>query len=439
MATEIWTAEDFNNIRHNVSESFGPNNNNRHILGNYIQMADIDLSGFGNWIPLGEYYAHQEGVANYFSASYDGNGYKITGLTSINPIGSSSSASPLRPSLFGDLTSHGGPIVIKNLTVENAVIKVTNYEFSIDSNTGVIAGVGWWDEITFENCHVLNAEVENTGGIPAHIGGIVGWNGGEINNCTVKNTTITVGEEAAYIGLITGFCYGIHRCYAEGAIISYNGGSQIGGLCGSLYGWKEGMTGSATECYANVDITITHPSELVWSNWAVGGLFGTHFNSAGKKIKNCYARGSITGGVYAVGGLVGVIDEGSEVIENCYAAVEVSGTDGVGGLLGYNYSESDVTLNCYYDSEVSGQSDTGKGVPKTTAEIKNINTYLPEWDFSTIWAISPTVNDGYPFFGSASLYNIFTKIQGMWTSIVGVWAKINGEWKEVDIEDFLNP
>ena len=40
MAIEVWTAEDLDNVRNNLS-------------GEYIQMADIDLSGYTNWVPIG--------------------------------------------------------------------------------------------------------------------------------------------------------------------------------------------------------------------------------------------------------------------------------------------------------------------------------------------------------------------------------------------------
>ena len=50
---------------------------------------------------------------------------------------------------------------------------------------------------------------------------------------------------------------------------------------------------------------------------------------------------------------------------------------------------------CYYDATTSGKSDTGKGTPKTTAELKSDAT-ITNWD-KDIWAIEEFANDGYPY------------------------------------------
>ena len=65
------------------------------------------------------------------------------------------------------------------------------------------------------------------------------------------------------------------------------------------------------------------------------------------------------------GGLVyrnAVLSSGSQVI-NCLSTAVV---EGGGGFCGVNEG---VITNCYYDSETSGQSDTGKGLPRTTAQM----------------------------------------------------------------------
>ncbi|MFA7142544.1 MAG: hypothetical protein WC175_00985, partial [Candidatus Dojkabacteria bacterium] len=33
----------------------------------------------------------------------------------------------------------------------------------------------------------------------------------------------------------------------------------------------------------------------------------------------------------------------------------------------------------------------------TTTEMKDINNYLPEWNFTNIWGINPNINTGYPY------------------------------------------
>ena len=57
----ITTAEELNSVRDDLS-------------GTYYLMNDIDLSSYGDWIPVGH-----SGIA--FSGSFDGQGYEITGMT----------------------------------------------------------------------------------------------------------------------------------------------------------------------------------------------------------------------------------------------------------------------------------------------------------------------------------------------------------------------
>ena len=57
---EVWTAADLDNVRNNLS-------------GNYVQMADIDMSSYVNWIPIGIY-------SSIFTGLYDGQDYTITNL-----------------------------------------------------------------------------------------------------------------------------------------------------------------------------------------------------------------------------------------------------------------------------------------------------------------------------------------------------------------------
>lgn len=47
---------------------------------------------------------------------------------------------------------------------------------------------------------------------------------------------------------------------------------------------------------------------------------------------------------------------------------------------------SGVVANSYYDSQTSGKSDTGKGTPKTTAEMRRQATF-EGWDFVNTWKI----------------------------------------------------
>jgi hypothetical protein len=73
-------------------------------------------------------------------------------------------------------------------------------------------------------------------------------------------------------------------------------------------------------------------------------------------------------------------------------------TCNVGGLIGTNASTFILTSS-YYDTTTSGKSDNdGRGVPKTTSQMKMQSTFQPgtnNWDFNNIWGIQDTVS--YPY------------------------------------------
>jgi hypothetical protein len=93
---------------------------------------------------------------------------------------------------------------------------------------------------------------------------------------------------------------------------------------------------------------------------------------------------------------VGLQDRGiyeESTISNSYAAGTVTGENDVGGVLGY-YIGGEIS-SIYYDMQTSWQSDIGKHVGRTTAQMKRQSTFAG-WDFGGIWGISSEINCGYP-------------------------------------------
>jgi len=139
----------------------------------------------------------------------------------------------------------------------------------------------------------------------------------------------------------------------------------------------------------NIGVEIDDSNGGVTGGSSVGGLVG---ENNGGTISNSYVIGSVAGSS-VVGGLVG--SNGSlysSTISNSYSTGSVSGSGMVGGLVGSN---GGTISNSYYDKETSGQTDTGKGVGKTTAEMKTQSTYSG-WDFGNTWLIASNLNDGFP-------------------------------------------
>jgi len=114
--------------------------------------------------------------------------------------------------------------------------------------------------------------------------------------------------------------------------------------------------------------TITN---IISASSEVGGFAG---RTKGQ-ILNCWARGKVQG-ISSVGGFAGLLDGG--IITNCYAATFLEGDEDVGGFVGQRGTAGTVN-GCVWDKEVSGvEADASEGgaVGKTTAEMKNRQTYI---------------------------------------------------------------
>ena len=78
-----------------------------------------------------------------------------------------------------------------------------------------------------------------------------------------------------------------------------------------------------------------------------------------------------------VGGLVGVIANAGQRVDNSYAAVEVAGgatVSNIGGLVGRSANTGTVDNDSYWDSQISGQDASRGGTDKTTMELQEPTT-----------------------------------------------------------------
>jgi hypothetical protein len=212
------------------------------------------------------------------------------------------------------------------------------------------------------NCHatgIVNEQkiAAGTNGV----GGLIGctYRGG------IKDSSFT-GIVRSYGGYYTGGLVGIldastQKCWANVEIDAENT-IGVGGFAGEI------VSGSHAYNYA-----ITN---IISARYRVGGFAG---DTRGQiQILNCWARGKVQGSLY-VGGFTGIL-EGGAIITNCYAAtfLEVEGDQDVGGFVGWKGTTGTVN-GCVWDKEVSGvETDASEGgtVGKTTAEMKNRQTYI---------------------------------------------------------------
>jgi len=340
---QVATAVQLNAARNNLSAS-------------YILTADIDLSGYENWTPIGTLDENIFGNGGHsdiaFSGTFDGNGHTVSNLTAIHQdlagVG-----------LFGAASSDA---VIKNLTVENAT--VTGYM----STAGIIG-------LNCASVENLTLKGENTISSINCTGGILGGHGyGSIKNCTVEDVTIRVlGDNdfsggriiqcdvAECGGLIVGgaFTGTIANCKAKGEVIAEgNEPVGLGGIGGCLE-YMESITG----CTA--DVTITAPNTA----HAVGGLCGyagTGDIENPAVIENCSVKFVMnTANATHIGGLVGtgLYYMGLETvfsIGNCSAEGQINGAVTPGTIAGRaeNCTIADCTSDVLIDG-VKGMNEIG--------------------------------------------------------------------------------
>jgi hypothetical protein len=238
--------------------------------------------------------------------------------------------------------------------------------------------------------------------------GLFGYiDGGNVQNLKLQNASIGA---KSYVGILTGYVTGssFRNCTVSGEVSG--DGDYAGGLAGQVYRTP------VQQCSA--DARVTGASYL-------GGLVGE--NLAEAPISGSYAIGSVSGsggttGTY-VGGLSGwshapisvsysrttlsgsdrvggIAGQNASSINQCYAAGGVFGKSNFGGLSGY--SNTSITSS-YWDTQTSGLSVCignnkafGKNFGLTTQQMKQRSSYTG-WDFNSTWAISTSVNQGYPY------------------------------------------
>lgn len=359
-----------------------------HLDKHFIQTADIDLTEYlasggpgyhegAGWEPIGT-------ETNPFAGSYGGNGKMISNLEIVRPTAS-------YQGLFGYVGASA----------------------SLDDILLIAPSVH-----AYEN-----------------VGSLAGYSKGEITDCTADDVTIIVDD--AYGGGLIGLndLGLINDSSASGNV---KGNIAIGGLVGKNIGGVAD-SGKLQNCSSTAMISPLQPGDGNHNLWNAGGLVGENYEGT---IDSCFASGDITaqhqmGGLvgysrkgiisnsyatgkvigqksttnadsYLIGGLVG-ISLYYDSINNCWASGAVSGQDYVGGLVGDSNNSALVTAS-FYDQGTTGQSDnTGKGVPKTTAEMTLQSTFTDAgWNFGDaegIWTIGSDPAS-YPYLQWQGLNNI---------------------------------
>lgn len=200
---------------------------------------DIDLNN-EQWTPIGNGYE--------FNGEFDGQGHTIYNLKESEI----EDANYIKAGLFGvvkgisvekeDGTYNITPAVIKNVTIENADIEVTNTKNNVPNTLGGTGAlVSYGVNINIENCKVKNAKITANNSSPragAMLGNI---EAGKITNCQVEKSEVNAGANDR-VGLLCGYMQGasssnkkkeqanaIQNVRVQGSV---KGRNSIGGVIG---------------------------------------------------------------------------------------------------------------------------------------------------------------------------------------------------------------
>ncbi len=388
--TPIYTAEDLNNIRNNLS-------------GKYILMDNIDLSSYENWTPIGT-------EETPFSGTFNGNNFVV------NNIGINNATNHI--GLFGYINSSE----ISNLAIENAKVKIITDE---NIYVGLISGQA--TNSVLSNCKSNGTiSIEAKGNIS--VGGIVGtiWSNSKssgdcyVSNCS-NDTDISVAGKSndstktkdLHIGGIAGNSNApIFQCSNEGTVNLSNFDSTsifadvvAGGICGYT-------KGDIKDCFNTGAITVAGIDYAV-----AAGIVG--YWESDKNIENLYNTGTVASdlsvdeGLAFVGALIGY-EEGSVSPDNDSAANEV------------------VLSNCYYINNgltangFLGSCSSVNVKMLTEEEFENKDSFVG-FDFESVWEMDE--ESGRPILkskttNSSDNCNFLKTLEIIWEKFLGFFNNI---------------
>ncbi|WP_182302622.1 GLUG motif-containing protein [Cohnella cholangitidis] len=318
----IATAEQLDGVRTDMRI-------NKH----YRLIADIDLSGYPNWDPIGA-------NTDPFYGHFDGDGHIISGLT-INSGGNN-------VGLFGWTETTGS---IKNAKLRDVNITGGSYVGGLVGNNGA----------SVENCSV-------TGRVSGanYVGGLFG--GSSVREISNSFSSADVSGMNSIGGLAGTFNGTLRYSYATGNVSGKDAGGLVGTsnygeivhsfATGNVTGINSSEIGGLVGVNYYGKVSYSYASGMGTGAGDVGGLIGLNYYG---EINDSYASSAVSGH-YSVGGLIGYNDNSVDgEIRNSYASGSVNGKDefsiDLGGLIGKSIA-SDIT-NSFYDAEATGQSASG--------------------------------------------------------------------------------
>ena len=311
-----------------------------------------------------------------FAGTFDGNENTISNLTFTVGDGNG-----------GFFVENTG--TIKNLNVTDVSVTKTGSFASNNPSVGILTAS---NKGNIENCSINNSSITATISNAGGIGILSGENSSNIRYCKVIGSSIIEinGNAQCFAGGLVGKCTGgkIIFSYVDGADINHNiknvQGSAIGGLIGQCNISIEG-------CYAKASL-YSGSSQTT----SLGGFIGVSFNGNPLNIKGCFSTGDIeiTGTSNNISGFIGnFTGNGKRDISYCYTTVD---TKNKGGAFILSSSTKAECKNCYYTLS-TGQTTTSpiNGTEKVDAETlrgksTNFNDALDWADYQFVAGTTDT-------------------------------------------------
>lgn len=310
-------------------------------------MCDIDMGG------------HEFTSIPNAGAEFDGCGHMIRGLNAVGEV---------YVGLFRAISSN---CEIKNLTIENAVVKASRD----GARVGILVG-DVYGSLTVENCYV-SGTIETADGTNKieSAGGLIGNVRGKYN-----------------------YSVNIKSCYADAEIK----GTASSGFAGGLVGWTGGST-TIDNSYAVVDMDVEAGN-------SIGGLVGCG-NDSKVKISHSYAAGEALTKNPIGASVAGISANGS--ISSCVSIFpEMRSLNRIGGTTGscrdnYGFAgtvarKSDGTI-LTPDPDTMG-ADKLYGADATAEDLKDPEFYKKlGWNFDSTWTMDSTGEYAFPILKNQTL------------------------------------
>ena len=283
----------------------------------------------------------------------------------------------------------GGIVGYINATTNIANCYNTGTVSSCYASGGIVSYINATTNIT--NCY-------NTGTVSSSSSSsspsIASYSGGIVANISTNSTNTNIAD-----------------CYNTGTVSSSKNNSSCSSCSASSYSGgivgRNQATTTLNKCYNKKTITSTaHSGSSGTLESYSGGLVG--YGGSKITLTNSYNRGDIrayayygsnntVGSTRQVGGVIGAIGSSSSAIRNCYNTGTLTG----GSLGGIRGNATGSVSNCYY-LETCGGTVSG-GTSKTDAAMKSTSFPILLNADSNVFVmdVTPTVNDGYPIFGSS--------------------------------------